>query len=59
MSERMTYTVDEVAELLGLARGTAYARVRDGSIPARQMGRRWVISRSSFDAWLNDATGGV
>jgi excisionase family DNA binding protein len=59
MSERRTYTVDEVAELLGLARGTAYARVRDGSIPARQMGRRWVISRASFDAWLNDANGGV
>ena len=59
MSERMTYTVDEVAELLGLARGTAYARVRDGSIPARQMGRRWVISRSSFDAWLNNATRGA
>jgi excisionase family DNA binding protein len=55
----MTYTVDEVAEMLGLARGTAYARVQDGSIPAVRMGRRWVIPKASFNSWLNGANGGV
>ena len=49
----LTYTVDEVAQLLGLSRGVAYERVRDGSIPAQRMGRRWLIPRRRFHAWLD------
>ena len=52
------YTVDEVAELLGMARCIAYARVRDGSIPARRVGHRWVISKAAFHAWLDGADTG-
>lgn len=51
----LTYTVDEVAQLLGLSRGAAYERVRDGSIPAQRMGRRWLIPRRRFHAWLEGA----
>jgi excisionase family DNA binding protein len=47
------YTVDDVALILGLARCIAYARVRDGSIPARRVGRRWIISKATFHAWLD------
>lgn len=39
--------------MLGLARCIAYARVRDGSIPARKIGHRWVISKATFHAWLD------
>jgi excisionase family DNA binding protein len=49
----LTYTVDEVAQLLRLSRGAAYERVRDGSIPAERMGRRWLIPRQRFHAWLD------
>lgn len=49
----LTYTVDEVARLLNLSRGVTYERVRDGSIPAQRMGRRWLIPRQRFHAWLN------
>ena len=48
----LTYTVDEVAQLLRLSRGAAYERVRDGSIPAERVGRRWLIPRQRFHAWL-------
>ena len=51
----LTYTVDEVAALLGVARGVAYDNVRSGQIPAVRVGRRWLIPRSRFHAWL-DAT---
>ena len=52
----LTYTVDEVAALLGVARGVAYEEdVRSGLIPAVRVGRRWLIPRSRFHAWL-DAT---
>ena len=53
---RAVYTVEDVAAMLGLARCIAYARVRDGSIPARKIGHRWVISKAAFHAWL-DADG--
>jgi excisionase family DNA binding protein len=48
------YTVDDVATILGLARCIAYALVRDGSIPARRLGHRWVIPKAAFHDWLND-----
>jgi excisionase family DNA binding protein len=51
--EVLTYSVDEVAVLLGIARGVAYASVRDGSIPATRIGRRWLVPRKRFHDWLN------
>jgi excisionase family DNA binding protein len=54
-----TYTVREVATLLGISLGSTYALVRDGTIPATRLGGRWVISRTRFHTWLdhmNDAT---
>jgi excisionase family DNA binding protein len=53
--EALTYTVDEVAALLGVARGVAYEGVRNGSIPATRVGRRWLIPRRRFHAWLDGA----
>jgi excisionase family DNA binding protein len=50
---RLTYTVDEVAELLNLSRGLAYQYVREGVIPAQRVGRRWLISRKRLHAWLD------
>ena len=53
MAERMTYTVDEVAQVLGVSRGIAYEQVRGGEIPARRLGKRWVIPKTQFHAWLD------
>lgn len=50
---RAVYTVREVAALLSLSTSTAYALVRSGDIPAERLGRRWVIPRSRFHAWLD------
>ena len=47
-----TYTVDEVAVLLSLSRSYAYDCVREGLIPAKRVGRRWVVPRKAFHAWL-------
>jgi excisionase family DNA binding protein len=51
----MTYSVEEVAALLGIARGVAYEGVRKGSIPATRVGRRWLIPRRRLHAWLDGA----
>jgi excisionase family DNA binding protein len=47
------YSVVEVAQLLSLSRGTAYALVRAGTIPALRLGNRWVIPRGRFHTWLD------
>ncbi|MGW5451565.1 helix-turn-helix domain-containing protein [Nocardia sp. NPDC003979] len=52
-AEPATYTVDQVAGLLGISRGMAYMFVNEGVIPAKRIGRRWVISRTAFAAWLD------
>lgn len=52
-TESLTYTVDQVAALLGIARGVAYDSVRNGEIPATRIGRRWLVPRKRFHAWLD------
>jgi len=49
---RATYTVDEVAVMLDLSRGNAYRFVREGVIPAKRVGRRWMVPRKTFHEWL-------
>ena len=55
-TQSLTYTVDQVAALLGIARGVAYESVRNGEIPATRVGRRWLIPRKRFHAWLDGDT---
>lgn len=43
LAGRVTMTVDEVADLLDISRGTAYEAVRRGDIPSLRLGRRIVI----------------
>ena len=58
LTERAVYTVVEVAKLLSLSRGSAYALVRDGTIPALRLGGRWVVPRARFHAWLDSLMDG-
>lgn len=51
--ERLTYTVTEVAQLLGISRGSAYTHVRTGEIPSITIGGRIVVPRRALDALLN------
>lgn len=53
MSIRETYKVDEVAPMLGISRNSAYKLAREGAFPVKRMGRRLVVPRARFHAWLN------
>lgn len=46
MSERLTLTVEEAAELLGVSRGTAYEAARRGELPVVRIGRRLLVPRA-------------
>jgi len=52
MSEPLTYTVAEAAELLGISAWTYYDRLKRGDLPGRQIGRRWVVPKIQLDQWL-------
>lgn len=55
-THRSTYTVEEVARILGISRTTAYECVRRGDIQARRFGRRVVVPMTVVDRLL-DGTG--
>jgi excisionase family DNA binding protein len=51
--DRLVYTVQEVADMLGLALGGTYTLIREGCIPAIKMGGRWVVPKTRFHTWLD------
>jgi excisionase family DNA binding protein len=50
--ERLTYTVSEVAALVGISRASAYELVHAGEIRAVRFGRRIVIPRAVVEELL-------
>ena len=53
--ERKTVTVKEAATLLGIGRDTAYAAVRDGTLPSIRLGKRLVIPIAALNKLLAEA----
>ena len=52
-SERLTYSVEEAAALLGIGRGLAYEMVREGTLPGLRLGqRRILVPRGALEALL-------
>jgi excisionase family DNA binding protein len=43
VGEKLTVTVEEAGELLGISRGLAYELVRRGELPSLHLGRRIVV----------------
>lgn len=54
--ERLTYSVEEAADLLGISRAFAYEAVNRGEIPHLRMGRRILIPRSALHKLVEGAT---
>ena len=53
--ERIVYTVEEAAKLLGISRPTAFQGVERGEIPHIRVGRRILIPKASLDRMLASA----
>jgi excisionase family DNA binding protein len=52
--ERLTYTISEVAQLLGISRSKAYELVADGLIPVVPLpGRRKLVARTALARLLD------
>ena len=56
--EKMTYTVDEAAEVLNCHPQTLRRAVRNGSLQAAKVGKAFTISRSDLEAYYQAKGGG-
>lgn len=56
--EKLVFSIQEVAEMLGISKSYAYELVRNGTIPALQLGRKRVIPKEEFKKWINGNTDG-
>ena len=52
---RLTLTVDEAAQALGLSRNSCYQAVDTGAIPSIRIGKRILIPRFALERLLNGA----
>lgn len=54
MEERLTYSVEEAAGLLGISRTKAYECVRAGQLRTIEIGRRLLVPAAALDTLLGD-----
>ena len=53
-NEKRTYTVEEIQNILGISKSTAYALVKSNEFKSINVGRHIRISKKSFDEWLDN-----
>lgn len=53
IEEKRIYTVEEIQEILGICKSSAYSLVKKGEFSCVKIGSTYRISKSSFDEWLN------
>lgn len=52
--EKRVYTVDEIQDILGISKTTAYNLVKSNSFHSVKIGGHYRISKKSFDEWLDN-----
>ena len=52
----LTLTAPEVGEVLGISRAAAYELVRSEGFPRMKIGKRVLIPRDKFIAWIDENT---
>ena len=52
MHQSRTYTVNDIAAILGIGRATAYKLANSGLFKTIRIGNMSLISRKSFEDWL-------
>lgn len=54
-TEQKTIEPPEIARAMNCGLALVYKGLRAGEIPSKRVGRRYIIGRRRFFAWLNDA----
>ncbi|SHO48918.1 helix-turn-helix domain-containing protein [Anaerocolumna xylanovorans] len=54
--EKITYSIDEAAKIVGVGRSLMYQLAREGKIPVLRLGNRFVIPKKRFEIFINSST---
>ena len=57
MEDRLVFTVEEAAELLGISRSFAYEAVQRAEIPSMRIGKRILVPKVALQRFLEQAGG--
>ena len=52
MSPEGWLSLEETAAYLGIGKTALYALTRDGRIPARKIGKKWIFEKAGLDTWV-------
>lgn len=52
-SEKRVYSVDEIARLLHVSKGSVYSLIKEGAFHTVRIGSAIRVSKKSFDEWLD------
>lgn len=52
--EKRVYTVDEIQDILGISKTTAYNLVKSNAFHSVKIGGHYRVSKKSFDEWLDN-----
>jgi excisionase family DNA binding protein len=55
-NECRTYTIEEAAKIIGIARVSAYAAVHSGTIPTLRIGKRLLVPKVALERLLSGQT---
>ena len=50
--ETKIYTIQDVAQMLGISRSFVYQMIKEDKIPVVRLGRRVIIPKLKFDKWF-------
>lgn len=54
-SEKRTYSIEEIQQILDISRSTAYSLIKRKLFKSVKVGKQIRISKKSFDEWLDAA----
>ena len=53
--EKRVYTVEEIQDILGISKTSAYNLVKSNAFHCVKVGGHYRVSKKSFDAWLDNS----
>ena len=56
-TEKRIYTVEEIQDILGVSKTSAYRLVKSGMFHIVKVGGQYRVSKKSFDTWLEGQEG--
>lgn len=52
-ASKRVYTVTEIQDMLGIGKNQAYSLIKRQEFPVRKCGKKLLIPKAGFDAWLS------